>query len=104
MDSVKVPKFSGDDADWPAFRVKFKAFSKRVGCGAALADSQDSTADQHSRLFSDLVLALPDDLLYLTHEVDEDDERAGYLCWAALLAHFEDDGIDRRAEERDFWG
>ena len=97
-ESVKVPVFSGKAADFPLFRTRFTAFVDAVGCDAALDSEGEDDAAQQKKLYSLLVLALPETTLHIIRKVDRKSKAAGFHAWQALLRRFEHDGIHRRGD------
>jgi hypothetical protein len=97
-ESVKVPVFSGKAVDFPVFRVRFTAFVDAAGYDAALDDLDDATPAQHKKLYSLLVLALPESALHVIRKVERSSPKAGYEAWQALLQRFEHGGVHRRGD------
>jgi len=79
-ESVKVPVFSVKSADFPLFRTRFTAFVDAVGCDAALDSEGEDDAAQQKKLYSLLVLALPETTLHVIRKVR--------TCWLSCLASF----------------
>ena len=98
MESVKLPKFSGDEADFDVWKMRFKAFAMTHPWGPAITDSGDATVKHHGSLYANLVLSLPEDQLAIIEDIGETNPKCGYLAWAALIQHYEDDGIYRCAQ------
>ena len=98
MESVKLPRFSGEEADFDVWKLRFKAFAATQSWGPALLDSSEATAKQHGDLYANLVLALPEDDLAIIEDIDQDSSEGGHLAWTALVRHYEDDGIYRCAQ------
>ena len=98
MESVKLPKFSGDEGDFDVWKMRFKAFAMTHPWGPAISDSGDATVKHHGSLYANLVLSLPEDQLVIIEDIGESNPKCGYLSWAALIQHYEDDGIYRCAQ------
>ena len=96
MESVKLIKFSGQDADFDIWKRRFTAYGKRRGYGPAFNGAEGASAQQQAELYADLLLALPDADMHLIINIDEDDAAAGHKAWRALVAHYEDDGLHRK--------
>ena len=98
MQSVKVPVFSGLEADFDVWKMRFKAFCTKQGYGMALDDDEKASAEMQLELYTSLVLALPEDDLAHIEETDEKDTTCGTLAWQALMSHWESSGLYRRAD------
>ena len=61
MHSVKVPVFSGLEADFDVWKMRFKAFRTKQGYSQALDDLEDASAEMQLELYTSLVRALPED-------------------------------------------
>ena len=97
-ETVKVPTFSGKAADFPVFRTKFTAYADALGLGGVLDCEDDVTTAQQKRLYSLLVLALPEAALHVIRKVERKSATAGNDAWEALLHRYEHDGIHRRGD------
>ena len=93
MQSVKLPLFSGSEGDFDVWQKKFRAFARTQSWGPAIKNAESATQSQHESLYTNLILALPENDIATIEEVDEDDPKSGYLAWDALVKHYEDDGI-----------
>jgi Reverse transcriptase (RNA-dependent DNA polymerase)/gag-polypeptide of LTR copia-type len=99
MESVKLPCFSGKPEDFGSWKLKITAFWDRLDLGPELlTDAMAGSATQQRHIYSDLVLALPKDCIYLIQNIPRADPKSGFLAWKELLDHYEDAGIDRRAD------
>ena len=98
MQSVKAPVFSGLEADFDVWKMRFKAFCTKQGYGMALDDDEKASAEMQLELYTSLVLALPEDDLAHIEETDEKDITCGTLAWQALMSHWESSGLYRRAD------
>jgi hypothetical protein len=97
MDSVKLPKFSGERRDFDVWKKRFRAFGMMQKCAPALS-SDGAASSQQVDMYSTLILALPEDDLSILENVSEGDKTCGHTAWTALVNHFEDDGIHRCTE------
>ena len=93
-----MPTFSGKAADFPVFRTKFTAYADALGLGGVLDCEDDVTTAQQKRLYSLLVLALPEAALHVIRKVERKSATAGNDAWEALLHRYEHDGIHRRGD------
>jgi hypothetical protein len=98
MHSVKVPVFSGLEADFDVWKMRFKAFCTKQGYGQAIDDFEEASAEMQLELYTSLVLALSEDDLAHIEETDEKDPKCGFLAWQALMSHWESSGLYRRAD------
>jgi hypothetical protein len=98
MHSVKVLVFSGLEADFDVWKMRFKAFCTKQGYGQALDDLEEASAEMQLELYTSLVLALPEDDLAHIEETDDKDPKCVSLAWQALMSHWESSGWYRRAD------
>jgi len=86
MHSVKVLVFSRLEADFDAWKMRFKAFYTKQGYGQAFDDFEEASADMQLELYTSLVLALSEDDSAHIEETDEKDPKCGFLAWQALMS------------------
>jgi hypothetical protein len=99
MDSVKLPKFSGERRYFDVWKKRFRAFGLMQSWALALSSDGAASSQQQVDMYSTLILALPeDDDLSIADNVSEDDKTCGHNAWTALVNHYEDDGIYRCTE------
>jgi hypothetical protein len=98
MDSVKLPKFSGERRDFDVWKKRFRAFGMMQKCAPALSSDNAASSQQQVDMYSTLILALPEDDLSIIENISEDDKTCGHTAWTALVNHFENDGIHRCTE------
>ena len=80
MHSVKVPVFSGLEADFDVWKLRFKAFCTKRGYGPALDDLEEASAEMQLELYTFLVLALSEDDLAHIEETNDKDPKCGSLA------------------------
>jgi hypothetical protein len=93
MDSVKLPKFSGERRNFYVWKKRFRAFGLMQKWAPALSSDDAASSQQQVEMYSTLILALPEDDLSIIENVNEDDKTCGYTAWTALVNHYDDDGI-----------
>jgi hypothetical protein len=99
MDSVKLPKFSGERRDFDVWKKRFLASGLMQEWAPALPQDGAAFSQQQVDMYSTLILALPEDELSVIENVSEDAMTCGHTAWTALLAnHYDDDGICRCTE------
>jgi hypothetical protein len=99
MDSVKLPKFSGERRYFDVWKKRFRAFGLMQKWAPALSSDGAASSLQQVDMYSTLILALPeDDDLSIIENVREDDKTCGHTAWTAFVNHYEDDGIYRCTE------
>ena len=98
MDSVKLPKFSGERRDFDVWKKRFRAFGLMQKWAPALSSDGAASSQQQVDMYSTLILALPEDDLSIIENVSEDDKTCGHTAWTALVNHYEDDDIYRCTE------
>jgi len=86
MHSVKVPVFSGLEAAFDVWKMRFKAFCTKQGYGQAIDDFEEASAEMQMELHTSLVLALSEDDLAHIEETDEKDPKCGFLAWQDLMS------------------
>jgi hypothetical protein len=98
MDSVEIPKFSGERRDSDLWKKRFRAFRRMQSWAPALLENHAATAQHHLDLYSTLIMALHEDDLSIIENVNEVDKNCGLKVWTALVDHYKNDGIYRFAE------
>ena len=94
--SIRVPVLRPDEGTgFYSFKKRFRAYSRRQKYHTALDDSENSTEEQQSNLFADLLLAVPESDLSIFNGIDESDDDCGTQAWQALVEYYEDDGVYR---------
>jgi hypothetical protein len=98
MHSVKVPVFSGLEADFDVWKMRFKAFCTKQGYCQAFDDLEDASAEMQLELYTSSALALPEDDLAHIKKTDDKNPKFGSFAWQALMSHWESSGLYRRAD------
>jgi hypothetical protein len=98
MDSVKLPKFSGERRDFDVWKKRFRAFGLMQKWAPALSSDGGASSQQLADMYSTLIRALPEDDLSIIENVSEDDKTCSHTAWTSLLNHNMDDGIYKCTE------
>jgi hypothetical protein len=98
MDSVKLPKFSGESRDFDVWKKRFRAFGLMQSWAPAKLRDDTATFEQQVALSSTLILALPEDDVSIIENITETSKNCGVAAWAALVDYYEDDGVYRLSE------
>jgi hypothetical protein len=87
MDSVKLPKFSGESRDFDVWKKRFCTFGIMQKWAPALSSDCAASSQQQVDMSSTLILALPEDNLSIIENVSEDDKTCGHSAWTTLVSH-----------------
>jgi hypothetical protein len=98
MDSIKIPKLSGERRYFDVWKKRFRAFGMMRTWAPALSSYGAASSQQQVDIYSTLILALPENDLSIIENVSQDDKTYSHTAWTALVNHYEDDGIYRCTE------
>jgi hypothetical protein len=80
MDSLKLPKFSGERRDFDVWKKHFRAFGVMQKSAPAVSSDGAASSQQQVDMYSTLILALPEDDLSIIGNVSEDDKTCGHTA------------------------